>query len=212
MDADEDSDDGDEQAQQHSYTQPQQQQQHFSAPRAPQPPMPPVAPMNNMLGMPLMNPFGGLFDSMFNGMGMGMNMQSSGTGGGQVYSYSSSQVFSSGPNGVYQSSSTSRQGPGGVSCSHCLLLCWMCWMSRPVTSCTCLVWLLHTTYCILPDITSAMQLHACVRTLYTSQISRDQPKHACSHASQVRESQQTIRDGRTGHESMTIARGIGDRV
>jgi hypothetical protein len=29
---------------------------------------------------------------------------------------------------------------------------------------------------------------------------------------QVRETQATVRDGRTGYESMTIQRGIGDRV
>lgn len=70
-----------------------------------------------MLGMPMMSPFGGLFESMLGNMGSGMsmNMQSSGSGGGQVYSYSSTQVYTSGPNGVYHSSSTSRQGPGGVS-------------------------------------------------------------------------------------------------
>lgn len=62
-----------------------------------------------------MNPFGGgafgggLFGNMLGGMAAG------GPGAGQVYSYSSSTVVRSGPDGTYHSSTTSRQAPGGVS-------------------------------------------------------------------------------------------------
>lgn len=34
----------------------------------------------------------------------------------------------------------------------------------------------------------------------------------CSLDLQVREMQKTVRDGRTGHESMTIQRGMGEKV
>lgn len=36
--------------------------------------------------------------------------------------------------------------------------------------------------------------------------------HTPESAAQVRETQKTIRDGRTGMESMTIARGMGEQV
>jgi hypothetical protein len=70
-----------------------------------------------MLGAPMINPFGGLFGNMFAGMpGFDMSMaQSSSGGSGTVYSYSSSSVYSSGPDGTFHSSTTSRQAPGGVS-------------------------------------------------------------------------------------------------
>eukprot|EP00879_Flechtneria_rotunda_P002777 GHRR01002986.1.p1 GENE.GHRR01002986.1~~GHRR01002986.1.p1 ORF type:complete len:283 (+),score=106.21 GHRR01002986.1:1517-2365(+) len=68
---------------------------------------------HNTVGMPLQDPFGGLFGNLFAGM-PGVNMSMSGNGGGQVYSYSSSTVYSSGAGGTYHSSTTSRQGPGGV--------------------------------------------------------------------------------------------------
>lgn len=62
-----------------------------------------------------LSPFGGLFGGMFGNM-MGGMMGGMGAGApGQVYSYSSSTVISSGPDGTYHSSTTSRQAPGGVS-------------------------------------------------------------------------------------------------
>jgi hypothetical protein len=72
----------------------------------------------------MVNPFGGLFGNIFAGMpGFDMNMaqmqQSSSGGSGAVYSYSSSSVYSSGPDGTYHSSTTSRQAPGGVSDGSC---------------------------------------------------------------------------------------------
>ena len=70
--------------------------------------------------MQLMTPFGGLFGGMFGNMmggmlggGAGMGVPA-GQGAPQVYSYSSSTVMRSGPDGTYHSSTTSRQAPGGV--------------------------------------------------------------------------------------------------
>jgi hypothetical protein len=61
-----------------------------------------------------LSPFGGLFGGMFGNMMGGMGA-GGGPGQGQVYSYSSSTVMRSGPDGVFHSSTTSRQAPGGVS-------------------------------------------------------------------------------------------------
>jgi hypothetical protein len=103
----------------------EQQYMHQQRSTAAHPPAPPAAAgpaggfagQDMMLGAPMVNPFGGLFGNMFAGMpGLGMSMaQSSNAGGGTVYSYSSSSVYSSGPDGTYHSSTTMRQAPGGVS-------------------------------------------------------------------------------------------------
>lgn len=70
----------------------------------------------------MMPPFGGgLLGGMLGGL-MGGMMAGGGAGDNngvgvqpQVYSYSSSTVMRSGPDGVYHSSTTSRHAPGGVS-------------------------------------------------------------------------------------------------
>lgn len=78
-----------------------------------------------------LNPFGGMLGGMFGNMLGGMAAGAAAPG--QVYSYSSSTVMRSGPDGVYHSSTTSRQAPGGVSAfrlprltAHQLPACGVC--------------------------------------------------------------------------------------
>lgn len=88
--------------------------------------------------MQLMMPFGGLFGGMFGNMMGGMLGGGAGMGAPapgqapQVYSYSSSTVMRSGPDGTYHSSTTSRQAPGGVGVYQGM---WRCVAAATVRPC-----------------------------------------------------------------------------
>lgn len=99
----------------------------------------------------------------------------------------------------------------------------MCWAGMCLRLCSSSGWSVEFTpvvqlcgqqcveWLVLPDVTQAGAGVGILAPPFTSCCLPDWlPMHLCSL--QVRETQKTIRDGRTGMESMTIARGLGEQV
>lgn len=124
-------------------------------------------------------------------------------GNGQVFSYSSSTVQTGGPGGVsYQVT------PGYyVHITHCHLIAICNLLPRPVrnVSCVCLsMEHVDAINVLILLLTVHIDLFRCLVRPQATQTSRTGPGG-------VREVQKTVRDGRTGHEAISVARALGDR-